>query len=115
MCSLPEHFRAKRFLLEQAASWIEDSETTEVFDNSSIDSEALLAEAKKLSKTLGNRRQSILTNRMEATMKSYPILTDKNHADMDVFLGEVLERHKAGELKKEQAIGILAHVMLRWI
>ncbi|APD92349.1 hypothetical protein BM525_21050 (plasmid) [Alteromonas mediterranea] len=44
-------------------------------------------------------------------MKSNPVLTDKNHADMDVFLGEVLERHKAGELEKSQAIGILAHVM----
>ena len=52
MYSSPEHTRAKRFLLEQAAAWIEDLETTEVFDNSSIDSEALLAEAKNLSKSL---------------------------------------------------------------
>lgn len=52
MYSSPEHLRAKRFLLEQAAAWIEDLETTEVFDNSRIDSDVLLVEAKKLSKTL---------------------------------------------------------------
>ena len=52
MCSSPEYSRAKKFLLEQAAAWIEDLETTEVFDNSSIDSEVLLTEAKKLSKIL---------------------------------------------------------------
>ena len=47
-----ERIRAKSFLLEQAAAWIEDLETTEVFDNSNIDPEVLLTEAKKLSKTL---------------------------------------------------------------
>lgn len=44
-------------------------------------------------------------------MKDKPVLTNKNHADMDDFLGEVLERHKAGDLDKGQAVGILAHVM----
>ena len=47
-----ERIRAKSFLQEQAAAWIEDLETTEVFDNSNIDPEVLLTEAKKLSKTL---------------------------------------------------------------
>lgn len=55
MCSSREHLRAKWFLLEQAAAWIEDLEATEVFDNSDIDSEVLLAEAKKLSKTFRQR------------------------------------------------------------
>ncbi|WP_034302939.1 hypothetical protein [Herbaspirillum sp. RV1423] len=38
-------------------------------------------------------------------------LTNKDHADMDAFLGAVLDDYKAGEITKEQAVGGLAHVL----
>ena len=38
-------------------------------------------------------------------------LTERDHTNMDAFLGHVLEDFKAGTLTKEQAIGGLAHVM----
>lgn len=38
-------------------------------------------------------------------------LTTKDHKNMDVFLGQVLEDFKEGEITKEEAIGALAHVM----
>lgn len=40
-----------------------------------------------------------------------PILTDRDHTNMDAFLGHVLEDFKAGTITKEQAVGDLAHVI----
>jgi hypothetical protein len=44
------------------------------------------------------------------TMRS-PSLTDRDHKNMDAFLGHVLDDYKAGEITKEEAVGGLAHVM----
>ena len=38
-------------------------------------------------------------------------LTDRDHNNMDAFLGHVLEDFKAGEISKDEAIGALAHVI----
>lgn len=38
-------------------------------------------------------------------------LTDKDHADMDAFLGHVLDDYKNGLLSKPTAIETLAHVI----
>lgn len=38
-------------------------------------------------------------------------LTDRDHTNMDAFLGYVLDDYKAGEITKVQALGALAHVM----
>jgi hypothetical protein len=38
-------------------------------------------------------------------------LTERDHHNMDAFLGHVLEDFKAGAITKEQAAGGLAHVM----
>lgn len=38
-------------------------------------------------------------------------LTERDHQNMDAFLGHVLDDYKAGTITKEQAIGGLAHVM----
>lgn len=40
-----------------------------------------------------------------------PILTNRDHKNMDAFLGNVLEDFKAGEITKDEAIGALAHVI----
>lgn len=45
------------------------------------------------------------------TTKRPPILTDKNHADMDVFLGFILEAYKTGKITKDDAAGDLAHLI----
>lgn len=44
-------------------------------------------------------------------MKGKPELTSKDHADMDIFLGHVLDDYKAAKITKQQAIAALAHVM----
>jgi hypothetical protein len=38
-------------------------------------------------------------------------LTERDHTNMDAFLGHVLDDYKAGTLTKEQAVSGLAHVM----
>jgi len=38
-------------------------------------------------------------------------LTERDHRNMDAFLGHVLEDFKAGTITKDQAVGGLAHVM----
>ncbi len=38
-------------------------------------------------------------------------LSERDHNDMDAFLGEVLDDYKAGTITRDQAIGGLAHVM----
>lgn len=40
-----------------------------------------------------------------------PTLTNRDHTNMDAFLGHVLEDFKAGDITKEEAVGGLAHVM----
>lgn len=44
-------------------------------------------------------------------MKNKPELTTRDHANMDAFLGHVLDDYKASQITKEQAVGALAHVM----
>ena len=44
-------------------------------------------------------------------MKSKPELTNRDHTNMDAFLGHVLDDYKAGQITKAQAVGALAHVM----
>lgn len=44
-------------------------------------------------------------------MENKPVLTSKDHEDMDAFLGHVLDDYKAGKLDKVKAIAELAHVM----
>lgn len=44
-------------------------------------------------------------------MKEKPVLTDRDHKNMDAFLGHVLDDYKTGVISKESAIGSLAHVM----
>jgi len=48
---------------------------------------------------------------MEHGMNREPTFTDKDHADMDAFLGAVLDDYKAGEITKQQAVSGLAHVI----
>ena len=48
---------------------------------------------------------------MENSMNRPPTFTDKDHADMDAFLGAVLDDYKAGEITKQQAVSGLAHVI----
>ena len=38
-------------------------------------------------------------------------LTDKDHENMDAFLGHVLDAYKSGEITKEKAVGGVAHVI----
>lgn len=38
-------------------------------------------------------------------------LTNKDHADMDAFLGFLLDGYKSGSLTRSTAIGTLAHVI----
>ena len=38
-------------------------------------------------------------------------LTNRDHTNMDAFLGHVLEDFKAGDITKEEAVGGLAHVI----
>ncbi len=40
-----------------------------------------------------------------------PTLTNRDHANMDAFLGHVLEDFKSGIITKEEAVGGLAHVI----
>lgn len=40
-----------------------------------------------------------------------PTLTERDHQNMDAFLGHVLDDYKSGEITKDEAIGGLAHVM----
>lgn len=44
-------------------------------------------------------------------MKSKPELTNRDHQNMDSFLGHVLEDFKSGVITKEQAVSGLAQVM----
>ncbi|GAB0079377.1 hypothetical protein [Pseudomonas sp. PS02290] len=44
-------------------------------------------------------------------MSSKTELTDRDHENMDAFLGHVLEAYKSGETTKDRAVGSLAHVM----
>ncbi|MBC2692595.1 MULTISPECIES: hypothetical protein [Pseudomonas] len=44
-------------------------------------------------------------------MASKPELTDRDHDNMDAFLGYVLDAHKAGDITKQEAVADLAHVM----
>lgn len=38
-------------------------------------------------------------------------LSDKDHDNMDAFLGHVFDAYKSGEISKERAIGGVAHVI----
>lgn len=38
-------------------------------------------------------------------------LTERDHRNMDAFLGHVLDDYKTGELSRERALSGLAHVM----
>lgn len=38
-------------------------------------------------------------------------LTDRDHVNMDAFLGHVLDAYKSGEITKEKAVGSVAHVI----
>ena len=38
-------------------------------------------------------------------------LSDKDHEDMDAFLGFLLDGYKAGTIKRATAIGTVAHVI----
>lgn len=38
-------------------------------------------------------------------------LTERDHVNMDAFLGHVLDDYKSGTLTKQQAVSGLAHVM----
>ena len=38
-------------------------------------------------------------------------LKQKDHDNLDIFLGSVLDYYKDGEVSKERAIGTIAHVM----
>lgn len=40
-----------------------------------------------------------------------PTLTNRDHTNMDAFLGHVLEDFKAGDITKEEAVGGLAQVI----
>lgn len=40
-----------------------------------------------------------------------PALTERDHKNMDAFLGHVLDDYKSGEITKDEAIAGLAHVM----
>ena len=40
-----------------------------------------------------------------------PTFSEKDHADMDAFLGGVLDDYKAGEITKEQVVSGFAHVI----
>lgn len=44
-------------------------------------------------------------------MRDEPKLTDRDHENMDAFLGYVLDEFKKGAISKELAVGTLAHVM----
>lgn len=44
-------------------------------------------------------------------MSRQATLSSKDHADMDAFLGAVLDDYKAGEITKGQAVSGLAHVI----
>lgn len=38
-------------------------------------------------------------------------LTERDHLNMDQFLGHVLDDYKAGEITRDEAVGALAHVI----
>jgi hypothetical protein len=38
-------------------------------------------------------------------------LTERDHVNMDAFLGHVFDAYKAGEITKEKAIASVAHVI----
>jgi len=40
-----------------------------------------------------------------------PTLTSRDHKNMDVFLGHVLEDFKVGEITRDEAVAGLAHVI----
>jgi hypothetical protein len=40
-----------------------------------------------------------------------PTLTNRDHKNMDAFLGHVLDDYKAGVITKAEAVGGLAHVI----
>lgn len=40
-----------------------------------------------------------------------PTLTERDHHNLDAFLGHLLDAHKNGELSREAAAGALAHVI----
>jgi len=44
-------------------------------------------------------------------MASKPELNQRDHQNMDAFLGHVLDGYKTGQITKEAAVGALAHVM----
>ncbi|GGM25240.1 hypothetical protein ACFQDN_21805 [Pseudomonas asuensis] len=44
-------------------------------------------------------------------MTSKPELNQRDHQNMDAFLGHVLDGYKTGEITKDAALGALAHVM----
>lgn len=50
-------------------------------------------------------------NNGDQQMKGKPVLTNKDHDNMDAFLGHVLDDYKAGVLDKTKAVEGLAHVM----
>jgi hypothetical protein len=39
------------------------------------------------------------------------MLTDQDHSDLDIYLGNVLTDHAAGRITKGQAVADLAHVI----
>lgn len=44
-------------------------------------------------------------------MTSKTELNNRDHENMDAFLGHVLDSYKTGDITKERAVGGLAHVM----
>lgn len=42
-------------------------------------------------------------------MTSKTELNDRDHENMDAFLGHVLDAFKAGTITKERAVGLIAH------
>lgn len=38
-------------------------------------------------------------------------LTDKDHNKLDELLGQILDWHKAGDVSKNSAIGVIAHIL----
>lgn len=44
-------------------------------------------------------------------MASKPELNQRDHQNMDAFLGHVLDGYKTGQITKDAAVGALAHVM----
>lgn len=60
---------------------------------------------------LGGKLHIIEKSKLSTMSTRKPNLTERDHKNMDAFLGHVLDDYKAGEITKDEAIGALAHVM----